>query len=129
MMTGTTDNGSWSKKLDGALERRFLEIPQSQQPAEAVGLANAAARTRERGGENLRKTARGASSPAKPALHIPELGYRSQLRCSPRACLVLLRAERGCGSKSRRITTTAASGGGAVRRGRGEGRDHLTHCR
>lgn len=29
------------------------------------------------GGGDLRKTARGASSPAKPALHIPELGNRS----------------------------------------------------
>jgi len=38
-----------------------------------VSMQNLPSPGQQKGGGDLRKTARGASSPAKPALHIPEL--------------------------------------------------------
>lgn len=67
MMAGTTDNGGCGK-----LELKFNFGPRRKV---AVGATDArqAEEEREGLGGYLRKTARGASSPAKPALHIPDL--------------------------------------------------------
>jgi hypothetical protein len=67
VMARSADNGGCNivrKGIPGALE---------------VGEERIRCDFRPRGGcwEDLRKTARGASSPAKPALHIPELGIVS----------------------------------------------------
>lgn len=59
MVTGATDNGSCKDVRIDVVVRCWPET------SLCYG-----------GRADLRKTARGASSPAKPALHIPELGAR-----------------------------------------------------
>lgn len=49
-------------------------------------------------GFDLRKTARGASSPAKPALHIPEL-HQASVNHLSHCRLVSLLLDRGCPRK------------------------------
>jgi hypothetical protein len=80
MVTGTTDNGgcrlSGHVREDGPATGRAQCIAAYAPPAAA----------RWRVGD-LRKTARGASSPAKPALHIPELSIVSACPSGmPRSC-------------------------------------------
>lgn len=73
------------------------------QPSVAVyrDAAPAVCVTAAAGAGHSRKTARGASSPAKPALHIPELGTVSSSPSHQHAALA------------------AVEGGGAARQGRG----------
>jgi hypothetical protein len=69
---------------------------------------------------DLRKTARGASSPAKPALHIPELALVSTC---PRYCHAyraavegLLRLGVGAGAGNADSPSTAGMAGARIRR-------------
>ena len=81
MVTGATDNGSWRIAL---VLCRLLTGPQS--PYRQVWAIRSLG---SESGVDLRKTARGASSPAKPALHIPELEVgqsRYSLRFSSTPC-------------------------------------------
>lgn len=63
MVTGSTDNGSYFNMS----ELMFADMEHPRADIRLLGVAVL-------GVGYSRKTARGASSPAKPALHIPELG-------------------------------------------------------
>lgn len=73
MVTGATDNGSWSK-------------PSAQRSDSRCALEHCLSGVGRSGVEvgYLRKTARGASSPAKPALHIPELPSSQHTNSNPK---------------------------------------------
>lgn len=73
MVTGTTDNGGCMLSEEGS---QGWAACRASRRARLRADADAAAAARWRVGD-LRKTARGASSPAKPALHIPELSIVS----------------------------------------------------
>jgi hypothetical protein len=76
MVARSADNGSCEAVSKGSREAREARRRRSQ-----AGEAE---------GRHLRKTARGASSPAKPALHIPELSIVSSspsCRCASRAAV------------------------------------------
>lgn len=80
MVTGTTDDGSYRKKVSTSVPATAVE---ALHPPTAPRKSIAVRWRKLSGGEvgYSRKTARGASSPAKPALHIPEL-YSSQFHLS-----------------------------------------------
>jgi hypothetical protein len=73
--------------------------------------------------EDLRKTARGASSPAKPALHIPELSIVS-------SCPLQFLADRAAAEKLGRLCVGAGAGSPSTAGMAGVAiRGELTHCR
>ena len=69
MMTGTANNGRCNPKMLDEHSKK------AGRPVEAGRMGEEMCRQFLTEGGNLRNTARGASSPAKPALHIPELDY------------------------------------------------------
>ena len=91
MVTGTTDNGGC----------KLLEHVCKDGPAigwaQSIAAYAPPAAARWRIGD-LRKTARGASSPAKPALHIPELSIVSAVH---QVCVAPAGLSQGCGGSSK----------------------------
>lgn len=72
MVTGSTDNGGYLAVLAKCQAKRAVAARKRPTAPKRIALAGSCVGKGAEVGYS-RKTARGASSPAKPALHIPEL--------------------------------------------------------